>query len=370
MRPGTRLGKWEIRRPLGEGSFGSLYEVVRPVVPNRPRALKIVQYGSDASHEIQTLRALSHRRLTTIYESLSSRDGLPVGSVGIVMDLGDESFETALKVSGPVTAAAFRLVGLDVAAALHHLHHGRDTEFGAVHADLKAANIVRYGQIWKVADFGLTTNLSGTSATILRGYTPAYAAPEILRARRQERPLIATCATDIFSFGIVATRALLGATPPRLPDETVDVEAICQRTEPETHSLLRGCLSATPGNRVDSAALLGLVDECGPSPLQASPTDLVRQHRDVLLAARNSYGSEVFAGHVIRWTNQSTSDRFFAHALAELEHEEDRETLAALTFALHFATLMEPNLPGLFQPMVAHGRLEEVRHRLIAAGYR
>lgn len=67
-----------------------------------------------------------------------------------------------------------------------------------IHRDLKPSNVLIHDNILKVSDFG-TSKMSYDSKSLQSldgGYTPFYAAPEAFDGK-------ATCATDIWSFGVM-----------------------------------------------------------------------------------------------------------------------------------------------------------------------
>jgi hypothetical protein len=94
-------------------------------------------------------------------------------------------------------------IGLSVATALRELH-GHDI----VHRDLKPGNVLSLGGCWKLADFGISKNLSRavTQKTFQQYGTLGYAAPE------QFQGVEARPSADVYSLGKILVFLLTGQT--------------------------------------------------------------------------------------------------------------------------------------------------------------
>lgn len=146
--PGTRIGKYEIVRKVGEGGMGVVYEAFDPDL-KRAVALKVLkrQDADRLRREAAAAAKLRHPNIVTIHE---------VGPDFIAMEF----------VAGKSPARPDRRMLATVARAVAHAHAQ-----GVVHRDLKPGNILvdPEGRV-VLTDFGLATEQTGG--------TPGYRAPE------------------------------------------------------------------------------------------------------------------------------------------------------------------------------------------------
>lgn len=205
-----RLGKYEVRRELGRGAMGVVYEGFDPGIARRV-ALKTVrrdQLEKDEAQELlsrfqreaQAAGRLNHPNIVAIYEY--GEDG---GTAFIAMEYVEgrelkDYFDKSERFS--LTEIA-RLMG-ELLSALDHAHGN-----GIVHRDIKPANIfiLHNGQA-KVGDFGIarieSSNL--TQAGSVLG-TPAYMSPEQFMGQTVDGR------SDLFSAGVLLYQFLTGEKP-------------------------------------------------------------------------------------------------------------------------------------------------------------
>jgi len=264
LRPGTRVGGYEVLSALGAGGMGEVYRA-RDAVLNREVAVKIVhpRYCDDPDRlsrfrrEARALAALNHPHVAVIHEFNECE-----GACFLVMELvpGD-TLEHILSQRNLTFIETLRLC-TQIAAAVEAAH-----EKGIVHRDLKPANIkVTPEGTVKVLDFGLAKALESDSASLLarsstvgteQGVivgTAAYMSPEQARGQNVDRR------TDIWAFGCVMFEALTGARPfagPTLSDTIVrilerepDWNLIPDGIPPGIERLLRRCLTKDPHHRL------------------------------------------------------------------------------------------------------------------------
>jgi len=206
-----KLGKYEIRRELGRGAMGIVYEGWDPMIARRV-ALKTVRREqlerseaeeilSRFQREAQAAGRLNHPNVVAVYDFGEDADG----TAYIAMEFVEgkelkEYFDQAERFSLPETVRLMR----ELLGALAHAH-----KHGIVHRDIKPANIfiLSSGQA-KVGDFGIarieSSNL--TQAGSVLG-TPAYMSPEQFMGQQVDGR------SDIFSAGVILYQFLTGEKP-------------------------------------------------------------------------------------------------------------------------------------------------------------
>jgi len=206
----TRLGKYEIRRELGHGAMGVVYEAYDPMIA-RVVALKTIRpdqlTGAHAKEilarfhrEAQAAGRLTHPNIVSIYDF-----GEDAGVWFIAMELvqGRELKDHFEKNERFRTADSVRILS-QVLAALGYSHR-----LGVVHRDIKPSNIfIMEDGTAKVADFGIAHVESSdlTQVGTVLG-TPAYMSPE------QILGLPVDGRSDLFSVGVILYQFLTGERP-------------------------------------------------------------------------------------------------------------------------------------------------------------
>lgn len=102
---------------------------------------------------------------------------------------------------------AVQILG-DVSETIAELH-----EAGYVHRDLKPSNVMWLPREsrWVLIDFGMATTIGKRAAM---GFTPTYAAPEVLKCSlKGKKSIVADAAVDAWSLGVIAFELLTGAPP-------------------------------------------------------------------------------------------------------------------------------------------------------------
>ncbi len=206
----TKLGKYEIRKELGRGAMGVVYEAFDPLI-ERVVALKTIrpdQLSGINAHEFlarfrreaQAAGRLTHPNIVAIYDF-----GEDAGVWYIAMELvkGRELKEYFDANERFTTVDTVRILA-QVLTALGYSH-----KMGVVHRDIKPSNIfiVSDGTA-KVADFGIAHVESSelTQAGTVLG-TPAYMSPE------QILGLPVDGRSDLFSVGVILYQFLTGERP-------------------------------------------------------------------------------------------------------------------------------------------------------------
>ena len=204
------LGKYEIKRPLGRGAMGTVYEGWDPIIARRV-AIKTVRLP-DAS-DPETEEALARfRREAQAAGRLTHPNIVGVFDYGETSDLAYIVMEY---VDGPPLKDLLdkheRFVLADIVRIMEDLLAGLQFshERGVVHRDIKPANVMltAAGQA-KIADFGIARieSSSMTQAGTVLG-TPAYMSPEQFMGQ------VVDARTDIYSSGVLLYQLLTGDRP-------------------------------------------------------------------------------------------------------------------------------------------------------------
>ena len=206
---GTRLGKYELRRELGRGGMGAVYEGHDPLLQRRV-AVKVLaphlvwepEFVERFFREARAAARLDHASIVAIYD-VGEQDGWYY----IVMKyLEGRPLAALIAQRGGVFSLAETLAILrPLAEALDYAHRQ-----GLVHRDVKPANVIvgTGGQV-TLTDFGIAraeeaTRLTRTGLVI---GTPEYIAPE----QALGQPVDARA--DQYALGVIAYQMLCGRVP-------------------------------------------------------------------------------------------------------------------------------------------------------------
>ena len=208
-----QLGQYRLRRKLGEGGMGVVYEVEHALLQRRA-ALKMLRPEAMSEEaltrferEVRLTARLVHPNSVTVFDFGRSEDG----RFFYVMELltGVDLAQVIARSGAQPPARVIHLLR-HACAALREAHG-----LGLVHRDIKPPNIMLCRQggeydLVKILDFGLVQELSApadsrlTNPALLSG-TPAYIAPERLRD-----PLAGDQRIDIYALGAVSFNLLTG----------------------------------------------------------------------------------------------------------------------------------------------------------------
>src|SRR6266480_1572111 len=135
---GTKLGRYEIRSPLGAGGMGEVYRA-RDEKLNRDVAIKILPeaFAQDSDRlarfkrEAQVLASLNHPNIASIYGLEESN-----GFMALAMELVEGPDLANRLATGPIPIDEALDIARQIAAALEAAHERR-----IIHRDIKPANI-------------------------------------------------------------------------------------------------------------------------------------------------------------------------------------------------------------------------------------
>jgi tRNA A-37 threonylcarbamoyl transferase component Bud32 len=214
--PPTRLGRFELVRPLGAGGMGEVYAAHDPLL-GRDVAVKLLHARSAVARELllregQGLARLSHPNVVPVYD-LGEHDG----RVYLAMELVDGLTLRTWQQGQPPDWRVRLPPLLDAARGLAAAH-----DAGVTHGDVKPDNLLvgRDGRV-RVVDFGLarTHGRAREAGTGLYFGTPAYMAPE------QRRGAAADARSDQYAFCVTAHECLLGQRPGDSPAPAIELPA-------------------------------------------------------------------------------------------------------------------------------------------------
>ncbi|MBS0509618.1 MAG: protein kinase [Proteobacteria bacterium] len=208
----ARLGKYEIRRLIGEGATSVVYLAWDPfnqrevaIKQLHPEALRNCESGRLYRHLLQNEAAfagkLVHPHIVQIHDAVVSED-----MACIVMDYVPGG--TLADLSRPDRLPAFdRLIEIifKCTRALDYAFHQ-----GVTHRDIKPANILLAtpdGTDIRITDFGAALHTASDTTQVAGVGSPAYMSPQQVR----EMPL--DHRTDIYSLGVVMFQLLTGRLP-------------------------------------------------------------------------------------------------------------------------------------------------------------
>jgi serine/threonine protein kinase len=257
---GQRLGRFELRRRLGQGAQASVWLAWDPTL-QREVAIKCLLPGAvsgagELSHwlaEGRAMSALSHPAIVTVHEA-HEQDG----QAWLVMEHVDGgTLEEHVRQRGrmPVEAAVRLMV--NVLRALSCAHAA-----GVVHRDLKPTNILidQAGQA-HVMDFGIAARLSDQHDGSLAG-SPGYISPEAAAGQAPSPSM------DIFAAGLLLGELLSGqAMRPPMPvaqalqrarsTPVVWPAGSTDEIDDKLHAIVLRAVALAPEARFDSAASFG-----------------------------------------------------------------------------------------------------------------
>lgn len=219
----SQLGRYTIKRMLGRGGVGAVYEAEDPELA-RKVAIKMLREDREGDtetlrHEAQALAKLVHPNVVTVHDV-----GVHEGEVYLVMQLvSGQTIDRWLathRASADRIVELYRKAGEGLAAA-----HAA----GLVHCDFKPGNILvdDHGHV-RVTDFGLAKMVRtepGPATSMHVAGTPAYMAPEQFAG-------IATPQSDQFAFCVALWEALAGERP--FDDVPIDTDNV-ERPPPRRH---------------------------------------------------------------------------------------------------------------------------------------
>ncbi|ETV80961.1 CAMK/CAMKL/AMPK protein kinase [Aphanomyces astaci] len=212
-----KVGKYEIGKTLGEGTFGKVKYAVNTETDERV-AIKVLDkdkiqkqnMGAQIKKEISIMKMVRNRHVVVLKEVLASRT-----KIFIVLELitGGELFDKIVS-EGRFNEETARFYFRQLVNGVEYCHSQ-----GVCHRDLKPENLLldENGDL-KISDFGLSAlyegggpdGAEGSRASLLHTTcgTPNYVAPEVLADKGYDGR-----AADVWSIGVILYVLLAGFLP-------------------------------------------------------------------------------------------------------------------------------------------------------------
>lgn len=329
--PPSRVGKYPLVRPLGQGGMATVFLGHHPDL-DIPVAVKLLapalaehpQMADRFLREAKLAARIDHSNLVRVYDC-----GQDTGRYFLVMEyVAGPSLQDLVKagpLAWPVALGYVRDVARALDAAWAHQ---------TVHRDVKPANILRAanGQA-KLADLGIAKSLSDETVITQPGAvmgSPAYMAPE--QCWEPERIDIRT---DLYALGCTAFHLIAGHTPfggSKLTVMTQHRDAprpVLVDVPPAVSALVARLMAIRPDDRPASPAeLIGELDRLLAA---ASGTERpVRPGTPARLAPASSTGGTTA---VARSNAGSTTGTPFAEVAQTTTHGSSTQVVTAATGA-------------------------------------
>uniref|UniRef100_A0A7S2ZV04 Calmodulin n=4 Tax=Rhodosorus marinus TaxID=101924 RepID=A0A7S2ZV04_9RHOD len=204
---GRNLDEYDIRKKLGEGGFGVVYEAYDKKNKNLVALKKLpkskILNDKDKIavwNEIRVMQVLGgHPHVVEIRDYFEDAENV---YVALELCSGGDMFNSLIKQGRYSEADAAKRCRVMLEAIKYF------NENGVVHRDLKPENFLfdETGEVLKATDFGLATFYKQGNKLDLPCGTPLYIAPEVLRKFYDEK-------CDIWSTGVITYVMLSGRLP-------------------------------------------------------------------------------------------------------------------------------------------------------------
>lgn len=270
---GRRIGHYRLIERLGTGGMGEVWRADRMDDFEQSVAVKLIRPLLDSpalrerfARERRILARLDHPGIARLLDGGVADDGMPWYAMEFVPGTDIIHFANERKLG---TRERVELV-LQVCDAVAHAQAQL-----IVHRDLKPSNILvdAQGRV-RVLDFGIArlmddSGVEALTATGVRMFSPAYAAPEQIRGEP-----VGTAA-DVFALGSVMYELLVGEPP--YPDRGASPERILaglvNETAPLPSRVLRGRTRSHPGTAtiISPRDIAGDLDTLVATALQPDP---------------------------------------------------------------------------------------------------
>ncbi len=361
IRAGTRLGRYEIRSPLGAGGMGEVYLALDTRL-NRKVALKILPVALASNtdrmrrfnQEASAAAALNHPHIAHIYEIGNDHE---VNFIAMEYIDGETLREKIPRHKTSLMKLLKYLI--QVAEGLTKAHAA-----GIVHRDLKPDNImITRDDYAKVLDFGLaklvepekTDPSAESSSEIATALLPqhsipgmvlgtiGYMSPEQAQGRIEEIDY----RSDIFAFGCILFEAVTGRKAFHGKDALDSLHQIVHAPTPEIRDwnpdaptelqrIIRRCLAKEPDRRYQSIKDVALELDEVRQELQQHVSQHYSVQPETTLETRDETEAEGRSGQVPETASIRTSTSSAEYLVNEIKRHK-RAALFGFTLLAVFA---------------------------------
>ncbi len=244
--PGQLVGKvlngtYEVKRLIGEGGMGAIYEVHHTRLAGKKFALKTLHAALVSNQEVylrfrreaEIASGLGNDHIVDVYDFNTSEDNVSY----MVMELLDgHDLSDRIRQTGPMPLSV--AAGI-IAQSCNGLQAAHDA--GIVHRDLKPPNIFLCNKMGrddfvKILDFGVS-KVHDSSSVITRDQTlmgtPNYMSPEQADGLNSE----IDARTDVFAFGAIVWEMLTGKIAFEAPTISGTIYQVVHVNPPEVHTV-------------------------------------------------------------------------------------------------------------------------------------
>ncbi|MFH1308194.1 MAG: serine/threonine-protein kinase [archaeon] len=197
-----KIGNYNVLKQIGEGGFGRVFQAEHLILGTKA-CLKQNKISSSLDVELLKHEGKLLWKLDEHHSIPSIKDFIQLDRTNAVLVMSyidGKTLEDITEKNGPVHPEDACWITERLLGALYYTHC-----YGVIHSDVKPQNVFIEPQKHdiKLIDFGLAS-YRPKSTTRSPGYTPRYAAPELIAGN----PPIPE--TDLYGAGIVMLRALGG----------------------------------------------------------------------------------------------------------------------------------------------------------------
>ncbi|XP_061951014.1 CBL-interacting serine/threonine-protein kinase 21-like isoform X3 [Populus nigra] len=205
MGHGNNIGKYQLGRTIGEGTFAKVKLAVDST-DGRPLAIKIMdkkkvmQSHLKDQREIRAMKLLHHPGIVRIHEVIGTKT-----KIYMVMEyVSGGQLADKLSYAKKLRESEARRIFHQLMDAVDSCHNR-----GVYHRDLKPENLLLDGKgNLKVSDFGLSALQKTASLLTTTCGSPFYIAPELIANKGYEG-----AAADVWSCGVILFELLSGYLP-------------------------------------------------------------------------------------------------------------------------------------------------------------